>query len=397
MSYQQFSRLKEEQEKAIIETNIKLEKWEQFKSDYEALKTRLKTLPDKVSHDVMVPFGSLAFMPGKLVHTNEVLVLLGDNWFAERSAKQAAAIVGRRLKDVESQIDGLKQQKKILSPRLEFTTDLKKSAVEQGVVDITEEYDEMKEKHWREQHRKRVQELKKKKKVSKDKDGGSVGQSQGQGQPITDEQLWARLDELERIEAEGNELQMLGTEDEVCLSLPPQSDEDEDEDEESALSTSDGSEQEDSRRISFTHTKVDETEEKEKETSGKIESPRDIYQQFCDSKPKSILKSNTTDGGQKAKVKKKVKMKEDISAEESRKGRGMGQGPLAFSGTVIEKNQDFQMKNFEDKNSDKSVLNAGEIKHSSDIRRHCTGEAEVGVKDDTQPRRMSKFKAGRLK
>ncbi|OWF54563.1 Unconventional prefoldin RPB5 interactor 1 [Mizuhopecten yessoensis] len=259
MSYQQFSRLKEEQEKAIIETNIKLEKWEQFKSDYEALKTRLKTLPDKVSHDVMVPFGSLAFMPGKLVHTNEVLVLLGDNWFAERSAKQAAAIVGRRLKDVESQIDGLKQQKKILSPRLEFTTDLKKSAVEQGVVDITEEYDEMKEKHWREQHRKRVQELKKKKKVSKDKDGGSVGQSQGQGQPITDEQLWARLDELERIEAEGNELQMLGTEDEVCLSLPPQSDEDEDEDEESALSTSDGSEQEDSRRISFTHTKVNLT------------------------------------------------------------------------------------------------------------------------------------------
>ena len=32
------------------------------------------------------------------MHTNEVLVLLGDNWFAERSAKQAAEIVDRRMK-----------------------------------------------------------------------------------------------------------------------------------------------------------------------------------------------------------------------------------------------------------------------------------------------------------
>lgn len=47
---------------------------------------------------VMVPFGSLAFMPGRLLHTNEILVLLGDNWFAERSAKQAVEIVQRRLK-----------------------------------------------------------------------------------------------------------------------------------------------------------------------------------------------------------------------------------------------------------------------------------------------------------
>jgi unconventional prefoldin RPB5 interactor 1 len=39
----------------------------------------------------------MAFMPGKIVHTNEVLVLLGDNWFVERSAKQATEIVERRL------------------------------------------------------------------------------------------------------------------------------------------------------------------------------------------------------------------------------------------------------------------------------------------------------------
>ena len=37
-------------------------------------------------------------MPGKLYHTNEVLVLLGDNWFAQRTAKQAIEMVERRKK-----------------------------------------------------------------------------------------------------------------------------------------------------------------------------------------------------------------------------------------------------------------------------------------------------------
>lgn len=36
-------------------------------------------------------------MPGQLIHTNEIMVLLGDNWFAERSAVQAVDIAKRRL------------------------------------------------------------------------------------------------------------------------------------------------------------------------------------------------------------------------------------------------------------------------------------------------------------
>ena len=35
-------------------------------------------------------------MPGKLVHTNEVTVLLGDNWFAKCSAKQAVGLAEHR-------------------------------------------------------------------------------------------------------------------------------------------------------------------------------------------------------------------------------------------------------------------------------------------------------------
>ena len=47
---------------------------------------------------LQVPIGPLALMPGNLIHTNEIMVLLGDNWFAERSATQAVDIAKRRLK-----------------------------------------------------------------------------------------------------------------------------------------------------------------------------------------------------------------------------------------------------------------------------------------------------------
>lgn len=58
--------------------------------------------------------GKKAFMPGQIVHTNEIMVLLGDNWFAERSAKQAQAICQRRLDKCKSQLDKLKEEKKLV-------------------------------------------------------------------------------------------------------------------------------------------------------------------------------------------------------------------------------------------------------------------------------------------
>ena len=47
---------------------------------------------------LQIPFCGVAFMPGRLVHTNEILVSLGDSWFAERSAKDAGGIAARRIK-----------------------------------------------------------------------------------------------------------------------------------------------------------------------------------------------------------------------------------------------------------------------------------------------------------
>lgn len=75
---------------------------------FEELSERVTTLPEKLSYDVMVryccsndptatltilvilqvEFGKHAFMPGKLVHTNELMVHLGDAYFASVTCQQ---------------------------------------------------------------------------------------------------------------------------------------------------------------------------------------------------------------------------------------------------------------------------------------------------------------------
>ncbi|XP_006888535.1 PREDICTED: unconventional prefoldin RPB5 interactor-like [Elephantulus edwardii] len=132
--------LRVEQEKVVTNCQEKIQHWEKVDNDYNALQERLKTLPDKLSYNIMVPFGPFAFMPGKLVHTNEVTVLLGDNWFAKCSAKQAVGLVEHRKEHVRKTIDDLKKVMKNFESRVQFTEDLQKMSDAAGdIVDIREE------------------------------------------------------------------------------------------------------------------------------------------------------------------------------------------------------------------------------------------------------------------
>jgi unconventional prefoldin RPB5 interactor 1 len=72
--------------------------WMKLREEHASVCSHLCSLPDKLSYDVMVPVGSKALMRGKMVHTNEILVCLGDGWFVKRSAKEAAEICDRRIK-----------------------------------------------------------------------------------------------------------------------------------------------------------------------------------------------------------------------------------------------------------------------------------------------------------
>ena len=88
--------------------------WSKHKEEYLKLKSVLSTLNDKTHHKTMVPLGSKAYMEGTLVHTNEIMVLLGDNWFAERSTAQASEICDRRISKCDEKISKLNEELKLL-------------------------------------------------------------------------------------------------------------------------------------------------------------------------------------------------------------------------------------------------------------------------------------------
>ncbi|KAJ3044245.1 uri1, prefoldin-like chaperone [Rhizophlyctis rosea] len=142
----------------LANTETELRTWQKFDKDYATLSDFLIETIKSVRKQIMVPIGDLAFMPGEIVHTNEVTVLLGDNWFVECSADHAVGIVERRRDYTKQKIDELEKQLSDLQVRQKLISNdffLDKQEVdadgdqvnEEGLkfVDIVEEYNEEEE------------------------------------------------------------------------------------------------------------------------------------------------------------------------------------------------------------------------------------------------------------
>ncbi|XWS63426.1 hypothetical protein CRYUN_Cryun06bG0096300 [Craigia yunnanensis] len=95
-------------EETLSEKQNEMNQLREFIADNTSLINLVQKLPDELHHDIMVPFGKAAFFPGRLIHTNEFLVLLGESYYAERTAKQTVEILKRRGKSLESKVDALK-------------------------------------------------------------------------------------------------------------------------------------------------------------------------------------------------------------------------------------------------------------------------------------------------
>ena len=65
-------------------------------------------------------------MPGKLIHTNEILVLLGDSWFVEKSAKQAVELIDRRIVGIDENIEKSLKDKNTLIDAIKWTENIRK-------------------------------------------------------------------------------------------------------------------------------------------------------------------------------------------------------------------------------------------------------------------------------
>jgi len=164
--------------------------WQRHLDDYTALKGTLATISDNVVHSpAMVPLGKKAYMEGKLVHTNEITVLLGDNWFAERSALQAGDVAQRRIDRCTEMLEKLDKELSLIQGWREKA---ETTGSGEGEVDIREPYDAQAEAAWKEEHKKRVSNYKR-----------ALSSSTSQNEQ-DDEELFRRLDELE-IEEELDE------------------------------------------------------------------------------------------------------------------------------------------------------------------------------------------------
>ncbi|KAM5236546.1 unconventional prefoldin RPB5 interactor 1 [Ctenodactylus gundi] len=191
------ARLREEQEKVVTNCREKIQHWKKVDDDYNALQERLSTLPDKLSYNIMVPFGPFAFMPGKLVHTNEVTVLLGDNWFAKCSAKQAVGLVEHRKEHVRKTINDLTKVMKNFESRVEFTEDLQKmSDAASDIVDIREEI----ESDFEFKGKQRIAHKPHSKPKTSEIFEADFASDVKSKDLLADKDLWARLEELERQE-----------------------------------------------------------------------------------------------------------------------------------------------------------------------------------------------------
>jgi len=130
-------------EKEYEETQYQIHRLEKLCEEYVQLDSVLSDIPKKVSQLIMVPLGSVAFVPGHLIHTNEITVLLGENYFAKRSATQAQEIAQRRIEFLKTNIQRNSNQLEQIQQRFDMYSKKDHKIEETAndeIVEIREDY-----------------------------------------------------------------------------------------------------------------------------------------------------------------------------------------------------------------------------------------------------------------
>lgn len=119
----------------------KISSWQQMLASYETLEQTLAPLPHELSRPVMVPYGSLAFFPGRIIHPNELTVSLGENWFADQTVSQTLGIISRRKYSIRESIKRTEEEVGKLRKQLDIIGNLLQGGAGE-VVEIVEQYDD---------------------------------------------------------------------------------------------------------------------------------------------------------------------------------------------------------------------------------------------------------------
>jgi len=152
------------------------------------------------------------------------MVLLGDNWFVERSAKDASEICQRRIERCEEMLENLDKEIKLFKS---WQNEADQLGQDENLLEIREPYDEDEESKWRIKHRDRV-------KQERLQTSNAVDTTQ----EVEDEDnLWQRLDELEleeeleaHLEAERSKESSKAKADDSCFIRADDAEEEEEDD-----------------------------------------------------------------------------------------------------------------------------------------------------------------------
>ncbi|GLH13729.1 Unconventional prefoldin RPB5 interactor-like protein [Gryllus bimaculatus] len=205
---------------ALLRNELAQKHWQKLKEEYMTLESFLNDLPKELSKDVMVPVAPRALMRGKIAHSNEILVCLGQGYFVKRSAIQAVEICKRREKICSDMLESLEKERNLFIGRQELP--LQQDAFG-GVREIIEEYNEEEETHWKAEHKKKEREYRQKLAELRTKEKTAV---------VDEESLWQRLDELELQEELEEELDRLHAEESDVEEEEDEEGEEEDDEEE---------------------------------------------------------------------------------------------------------------------------------------------------------------------
>lgn len=92
---------------ALARNTSENERWNKYKDDHQQAAVNLEQFRKAIEVDIMVPIGSKALMPGKLIHTNEVFLSHTPTYYSKCSAHQAMEICKHRMQVAQQHLDAL--------------------------------------------------------------------------------------------------------------------------------------------------------------------------------------------------------------------------------------------------------------------------------------------------
>ncbi|XP_033228635.1 unconventional prefoldin RPB5 interactor-like protein isoform X2 [Belonocnema kinseyi] len=194
---------KELMDRKILQKNEeRTQIWTLFQNKHKLVLEGLQRIPLDFTINCLVPIGKHALMEGKLKHTSEILVCLGEGYFINYTAGQAIELCNRRMKHVETILTYLKEERSLFESRQNLPVSC--GAFRDNInEEIIEHWNEKDLNNWRAQHRQREKEHHEK----------IAQQRQHKSYSETEEDLFLRLDELELEEELADEYYRLQEED----------------------------------------------------------------------------------------------------------------------------------------------------------------------------------------